>query len=117
MFRENLRLRNDVRVVIGYIEHFKNFMSYDMGTEIPNESIGELQNYWNKVLLLIDPESRLSSAEWSGYLGILVTDPDGWDRKNFNESWAEPISREEFLARAFSSTTDYLPYGMKKVTR
>jgi hypothetical protein len=31
-------------------------------------------------------------------------DADGWDRMNFDESWAELINHEEFLNRAFRST-------------
>lgn len=45
--------------------------------------------------------------EWLGhpdYRGISVVDPDGWDRKNFDASWAEQISKEEFDRRLMNST-------------
>lgn len=38
------------------------------------------------------------------YRDITVTDPDGWDRRNFGESWDEEISQEEFERRLMFST-------------
>lgn len=46
-----------------------------------------------------------TSQEWADLLGVEVLDPDGWDRRNFRESWAEPITRAEFGRRAAISTT------------
>lgn len=48
--------------------------------------------------LLLIPEN------WCLRTGIRVVDPDGWDRKNYLFSWQEPITRDEFLARAELST-------------
>jgi len=45
-----------------------------------------------------------TSEEWSEILDITVMDPDGWDRKNFAESWNELITRDEFMKRAIYST-------------
>lgn len=45
-----------------------------------------------------------TSEEWSEHFGIKVLDPDGWDRKNLAESWAESITKEVFLERVFEST-------------
>jgi len=45
-----------------------------------------------------------TSSEWEVHLGILVLDPDGWDRSNLAESWSELITESEFKARAFVST-------------
>lgn len=42
--------------------------------------------------------------EWSALLGVTVLDPDGWDRTSFAESWAEPITLDEFIRRAQVST-------------
>jgi hypothetical protein len=38
------------------------------------------------------------------YSGITVVDPDGWDRINFEQSWAEPITEVEFTARVMMSS-------------
>lgn len=46
-----------------------------------------------------------TSDEWSRLKNIEVVDPDGWDRRNFSESWNELISEDEFDARAMISTT------------
>ncbi|WPH64657.1 hypothetical protein [Vibrio phage vB_VpaP_SJSY21] len=45
-----------------------------------------------------------NSEDWSKDLDITVIDPDGWDRKNFDISWSEEISEEEFLIRVSKST-------------
>ena len=42
---------------------------------------------------------------WERLLGIEVMDPDGW-RANMLD-WEVPITREDFLNRAASSTTRY----------
>lgn len=44
--------------------------------------------------------------QWSAEFGIKVHDPDGWDRMNFAESWAEPITEVEFARRAAESTCE-----------
>lgn len=41
------------------------------------------------------------------YSNIIICDPDGWDRTHFKESWAEPISEEEFKRRLSLSTCIY----------
>jgi hypothetical protein len=45
-----------------------------------------------------------SSEEWSLLCNIKVIDPDGWDRTNYEASWAEEITRDEFMRRASVST-------------
>lgn len=45
-----------------------------------------------------------SSEVWAALTGIVVYDPDGWDRSNFEASWAEPITLEEFRSRTYMST-------------
>lgn len=46
-----------------------------------------------------------SSVDWlKDFPNLVILDPDGWDRSNFDESWAELISREEFLDRVTKST-------------
>ena len=44
------------------------------------------------------------SSEWSVLKGVLVMDPDGWDRQNFEASWAEEITEYEFENRMMRST-------------
>jgi hypothetical protein len=47
------------------------------------------------------PETWLKDPEFEG---IIILDPDGWDRKNFTVSWTEPITRDEFRRRMMIST-------------
>jgi hypothetical protein len=47
---------------------------------------------------------KKTSSEWEIVLGVLVLDPDGWDRKQLPESWAEFITEEQFRARCAVST-------------
>lgn len=54
-----------------------------------------------------------SSQEWLDEIQemfptIVVLDPDGWDRKNYQESWNEPITKSEFEKR-FARSTVQLP--------
>jgi hypothetical protein len=44
------------------------------------------------------------SATWTKILDVTVSDPDGWDRKDFDASWSEKITREEFELRLGRST-------------
>jgi len=59
-----------------------------------------------------DPEKRTSN-EWQDYLNeqdgspkFFISDPDGWDRKNFQYSFYEElITLSEFSKRRLNSTT------------
>jgi len=45
--------------------------------------------------------------EWlkdSRFAGITVLDPDGWDRSDFEKSWAEEITEGEMNRRVIMST-------------
>ena len=44
------------------------------------------------------------SGEWVLLTGVTIADPDGWDRKDFQRSWNEPITRAEFARRVRRST-------------
>ena len=46
-----------------------------------------------------------SSEEWNEAFDATVYDPDGWDRRDFERSWSEPITAEEFMRRWSRSTT------------
>lgn len=61
-----------------------------------------------------DREELQSSEYWQHEVqdDFTVLDPDGWDRKNFDESWSEPITFQEFLNRCWYSTL--VGPGMKK---
>lgn len=50
---------------------------------------------------------KFSSEDWCKLTGVLVLDPDGWDRKapNFDEDWNKEISFDTFWAKASNSTT------------
>lgn len=52
----------------------------------------------------------MSSGNWARLLNLDVLDPDGWDRRNFAQSWAEPITIDEFKRRASQSTVDMRRY-------
>lgn len=55
---------------------------------------------WDRIFLK-------SADEWLAtpkYQRYTVMDPDGWDRENFDESWAEKITEREFLHRLNQST-------------
>lgn len=46
-----------------------------------------------------------TSQEWQEESDIIVYDPDGWDRKNYQYSWfEEKISLIEFEKRLMTST-------------
>lgn len=47
---------------------------------------------------------KKNSTDWSRHFECLVYDPDGWDRVNFESSWGELITEEEFRKRASQST-------------
>ena len=57
---------------------------------------------------------KLDSTEWSEKFGIVVTDPDGWDRQNFAESWDEKITESEFIDRLRKSTSFTPPTKKEK---
>lgn len=55
-----------------------------------------------------DSELR-TPDEWQTVTGITVRDPDGWDRHNFAEDWAKPLTKMEFIRKAMMSTVE-LPH-------
>lgn len=49
---------------------------------------------------------KRTSKEWQNKCRVIVYDADGWDRKNYQESWFEnKITRKEFEIRLCRSTT------------
>lgn len=56
---------------------------------------------------------KRASVDWQERCKIIVLDPDGWDRKNYNYSWnIEKITRKEFENRLlFSTCRGLLPLG------
>jgi len=54
------------------------------------------------------PETtRKPSTAWlqdAQFAGVIVADPDGWDRRNLAASMAEPITLDEFKQRLARST-------------
>lgn len=56
---------------------------------------------------------KMHSLFWQNVTGIEVLDPDGWDRRNFEESWQEAITLEEFMRRASKSTCKNWPAWAK----
>jgi len=48
---------------------------------------------------------KKTSSEWIKETTIIVYDPDGWDRENYQFSWFEElITKEEFDKRLMGST-------------
>lgn len=47
------------------------------------------------------PEDWLKTLEFQGYT---ILDPDGWDRKNWKQSWNEKITKQEMVNRLMKST-------------
>lgn len=47
---------------------------------------------------------KKSSEIWCFDTGIQVLDPDGWNRMDYENSWYEEITRDEFIRRATMST-------------
>lgn len=45
--------------------------------------------------------------------GVKVLDPDGWDRKDFERTWAQKITYPEMLKRLSKSTVKYPPRLLK----
>jgi len=59
-----------------------------------------------------------TSDEWLIEFGIDrhdILDPDGWDRWNFDVSWAEVISLNEFKKRLKASTVNVTPEIRKAI--
>jgi hypothetical protein len=56
--------------------------------------------------VLLTPDEWLEQPE---FIGVTIMDPDGWDRKNFAESWAEPLTIEEMQNRTVRCTVSIAP--------
>jgi hypothetical protein len=54
-------------------------------------------------------EPLKTSEEWAEIYkekGLIILDPDGWDRENFEFSWKkELLTEENFLRKVSTSTT------------
>ena len=57
-----------------------------------------------------------NSSYWADKLKVVVIDPDGWNRSNFNASWEERISEVEFKRRLNHSTSVMHPTGAENRT-
>jgi len=64
----------------------------------------------------IDWRVKKSSEEWHKEIcpDVVIMDPDGYDRNNFENSWNEKITREEFERRLAMSTCSF-PVGYFKI--
>ncbi len=53
-------------------------------------------------------KTKLCPAAWSELLGMVVLDPDGWDRSgNFQKDWERTLTMKEFFNKASESTCQY----------
>lgn len=41
---------------------------------------------------------------------VEICDPDAWNRNDFENSWREKITKEEFVRRIFASTCKWIDY-------
>lgn len=48
--------------------------------------------------------NKFAPYQWETILDIYILDPDGWDRQNFKEDWAKPLTMAEFRRKAMMST-------------
>lgn len=56
-------------------------------------------------LLLKILKIKKTSEYWQKYYDMIIYDPDGWNRTNYNYSWKqEKITYKEFELRAIRST-------------
>lgn len=55
---------------------------------------------------------KLTPEEWCDRTGIRIMDPDGWNRKVFEVDWNIPLTRDEFLGKAFLSTCHKWPHPL-----
>lgn len=66
---------------------------------------GEEQEDWTHLHIDQKPHYKRTSEEWAKHDYIVVLDPDGWDRTNYQFSWNEElITREEYNRRRMFST-------------
>lgn len=103
------------------VKHATNngMMSHIWPEKKDNFIVGAMSNaareYWfsqfKKDIYAANPEILrtkllLTSHQWQqNHLDIIVLDPDGWDRKNYQYSWCEElITEEEYLNRRLHST-------------
>lgn len=74
------------------------------------------QNY-----LEIDWRKLRPSSDWMKLCpDVVIVDFDGWDRSNpanFEKSWGEPITREEFNRRLARSTTELRSAKSPKISK
>ena len=67
-----------------------------------------------------EPEDLRTPDEWledDDFKGVIVMDPDGWDRQNYEESWAEKITRDEFGNRMGRSTCQIPGHVMDRIIK
>lgn len=58
------------------------------------------------------PAMRLKPEQWlecPEFAGVTILDPDGWDRKNFEESWNKAITLDEMQDRTVRCTVQIMP--------
>lgn len=57
-------------------------------------------------------QEKRTPDEWEEYFGIIVLDPDGWDRsaKDWNAEWNTQITATQFKNKARESTIDVVDH-------
>lgn len=52
---------------------------------------------------------KKTPSEWletAQYAGIVITDPGGWDYRDFESDWGKPITDDEFWVKLCRSTVE-----------
>ena len=62
---------------------------------------------------------KLTPEHWCQLTGIIVWDPDGWNRsvEHFDKDWATPLTFEEFIHKCSYSTTNGVNGHVEVCTR
>lgn len=60
--------------------------------------------------------NKYSSSKWSNILGVIILDPDGWNRNydQFEIDWNKRITLNSFLNKMFLSTIEYKKHSLLK---
>ena len=50
---------------------------------------------------------KRSPDKWGKLLNILIIDPDGWNRSNYDVDWKKKLTLSEFIQKASNSTARF----------
>lgn len=68
------------------------------------DDLAEVEDWLRQGEYRYSRETLRRSGEWVLIHDVYIADPDGWDRTDFQRSWNEHITQDEFLRRLRGST-------------